>query len=68
MCSGDYPDEFPCVCYALREDREIELGECTLKQAHRHKRYGLGIIYLKLGQEECSRKKVPVKDRSWLAG
>ncbi|WP_240113141.1 IS3 family transposase [Xanthomonas oryzae] len=34
-----------------REDRNVELRERILALAHRHRRYGVGMIYLKLRQE-----------------
>ncbi|PWK78562.1 transposase InsO family protein [Fulvimonas soli] len=37
--------------YAPRPDRNVELRERILALAHRHKRYGVGMIYLKLRQE-----------------
>ncbi|MGN2245039.1 IS3 family transposase [Frateuria sp. GZRR33] len=37
--------------YAPRPDRNVELHERILALAHRHKRYGVGMIYLKLRQE-----------------
>lgn len=37
--------------YAPRPDRNIELRERILALAHRHRRYGVGMIYLKLRQE-----------------
>lgn len=36
--------------YAPRPDRNVELRERILTLAHRHKRYGVGMIYLKLRQ------------------
>lgn len=36
--------------YQPREDRNIELREKILALAHRHRRYGVGMIHLKLGQ------------------
>ncbi|NIK00358.1 hypothetical protein FHT04_000951 [Xanthomonas campestris] len=36
-----------------REDRSVELRERVLALAHRHRRYGLAMIYLKLRQERC---------------
>lgn len=36
--------------YAPRPDRNVELREQILALAHRHKRYGVGMIYLKLRQ------------------
>ncbi len=38
--------------YAPRPDRNIELRERILALAQRHKRYGVGMIYLKLRQEQ----------------
>ncbi len=37
--------------YCPREDRNVELRERILALAHRHRRYGVGMIYLKLRQE-----------------
>ncbi|QBI14042.1 IS3 family transposase [Xanthomonas oryzae pv. oryzae] len=37
--------------YRPREDRNVELRERILALAHRHRRYGVGMIYLKLRQE-----------------
>ncbi|MCW2038974.1 transposase InsO family protein [Xanthomonas arboricola] len=37
--------------YCLREDRNGELRERICALAHRHRRYGVGMIYLKLRQE-----------------
>ncbi|PPV01654.1 IS3 family transposase, partial [Xanthomonas bromi] len=37
--------------YCPREDRNIELRERICALAHRHRRYGVGMIYLKLRQE-----------------
>ncbi len=37
--------------YVRREDRNVELSERILALAYRHKRYGVGMIYLKLPQE-----------------
>ncbi|EGD20534.1 hypothetical protein XGA_0773, partial [Xanthomonas hortorum ATCC 19865] len=37
--------------YCPREDRNGELRERILALAHRHRRYGVGMIYLKLRQE-----------------
>lgn len=36
--------------YQPREDRNMELREKILALAHRHRRYGVGMIHLKLGQ------------------
>lgn len=37
--------------YCPREDRNVALRERIVELAHRHKRYGVGMIYLKLRQE-----------------
>ncbi|KTR16004.1 transposase, partial [Enterobacter hormaechei subsp. xiangfangensis] len=37
--------------YRPREDRNVELRERILALAHRHRRYGVGMISLKLRQE-----------------
>ena len=37
--------------YAPRPDRNVELRERIVSLAQRHKRYGVGMIYLKLRQE-----------------
>ncbi|MET3144728.1 UNVERIFIED_ORG: hypothetical protein ABIB63_000526 [Xanthomonas axonopodis] len=37
--------------YCPREDRNVELRERIGALAHRHRRYGVGMIYLKLRQE-----------------
>lgn len=37
--------------YCPREDRNVELRERICALAHRHRRYGVGMIYLKLRQE-----------------
>ena len=37
--------------YTPRADRNVALRERILALAHRHKRYGVGMIYLKLRQE-----------------
>lgn len=37
--------------YAPRPDRNVELRERILALAHRHRRYGVGMIHLKLRQE-----------------
>ncbi|XUP38007.1 IS3 family transposase (plasmid) [Xanthomonas axonopodis pv. vasculorum] len=37
--------------YCPREDRNIQLREHICALAHRHRRYGVGMIYLKLRQE-----------------
>ena len=37
--------------YAPRPDRNVELRERIMSLAQRHKRYGMGMIYLKLRQE-----------------
>ncbi|OLH22247.1 transposase [Xanthomonas oryzae pv. oryzae] len=37
--------------YRPREDRNVELRERIVTLAHRHRRYGVGMIYLKLRQE-----------------
>ncbi len=37
--------------YEPRPDRNVELRERILALAHRHRRYGVGMIYLKLRQE-----------------
>jgi len=37
--------------YVRRADRNVELSERILALAYRHKRYGVGMIYLKLRQE-----------------
>ncbi|WP_455433388.1 IS3 family transposase [Xanthomonas hyacinthi] len=37
--------------YCPREDRNVELRARILALAHRHRRYGVGMIYLKLRQE-----------------
>ena len=37
--------------YAPRPERNVALSERILALAHRHKRYGVGMIYLKLRQE-----------------
>ncbi|PNR64402.1 transposase, partial [Xanthomonas oryzae pv. oryzae] len=37
--------------YCPREDRNVELRERILALAHRHRRYGVGMISLKLRQE-----------------
>lgn len=39
------------LCYCPREDRNGELRERIVASAHRHRRYGMGMIYLKLRQE-----------------
>jgi putative transposase len=36
--------------YQPRKDRNVELREKILALAHRHRRYGVGMIHLKLGQ------------------
>jgi len=36
--------------YATRPDRNVELWQRILTLAHRHKRYGVGMIHLKLQQ------------------
>jgi hypothetical protein len=36
--------------YEPRPDRNVELGEMICALANRHKRYGVGMIYLKLRQ------------------
>jgi putative transposase len=41
--------------YTPRPDRNAELRERILALAHRYKRYGAGMIYLKLRQELCSK-------------
>jgi hypothetical protein len=38
--------------YAPRPDHNIEIRERILALAQRHKRYGVGMIYLKLRQEQ----------------
>ena len=38
--------------YVRRPDRNVELRERILGLAQRHKRYGIGMIYLKLRQEQ----------------
>ncbi len=37
--------------YCPREDRNVELREHSVALAHRHRRYGVGMISLKLRQE-----------------
>ena len=37
--------------YVPRPDRNVDLRERILTLAHRHRRYGVGMIYLKLRQE-----------------
>ncbi|WLA10408.1 IS3 family transposase [Xanthomonas translucens] len=37
--------------YVPRDDRNVDLRQRILALAHRHKRYGVGMIYLKLRQE-----------------
>ncbi len=37
--------------YRPREDRNVELREHSVALAHRHRRYGVGMISLKLRQE-----------------
>lgn len=37
--------------YKLRPDRNSALRECILALEHRHKRHGVGLIYLKFRQE-----------------
>lgn len=37
--------------YAPRDDRNVDLRQRILALAHRHKRYGVGMIYMKLRQE-----------------
>ncbi len=36
--------------YETRPDRNVELRQRIVALAHRHKRYGVGMIYLKLRQ------------------
>ncbi|SMQ97233.1 IS1404 transposase protein B [Xanthomonas fragariae] len=55
--------------YCPREDRNVELRERILALAHRHRRYGVGMIYLKEQQMQVRRrrrKKVPVGERQPL--
>lgn len=49
--------------YVRREDRNVELSERILALAYRHKRYGVGMIYLKLPQEG---RIVNYKRMEWL--
>lgn len=41
----------PAPCVTPRADRNRELRQRILTLAQRHKRYGVGMIYLKLRQE-----------------
>ncbi len=58
--------------YVPRPDRNVELRERILALAQRHKRYGVGMIYLKLRQEQwsasrCFGLKRPTRSCRWTS-
>ncbi|ENZ96404.1 IS1403 transposase, IS3 family protein [Xanthomonas fragariae LMG 25863] len=60
--------------YCPREDRNVELRERILALAHRHRRYGVGMIYLKLLKKLLAEQLFEndlIKDalrKKWCAG